>query len=78
MRGGAKNLNKWQNADMKYLMNFLYGVGNVLELFPESRRYNVDRKGFSTDARRLRGDFKTVARGLRKQLKNESADHRSR
>ena len=63
---------------MKYLMNFLFGVGNVLELFPESRHYNVDRKGFATDARRLRGDFKTIARGLRKQLKNESTNYRSR
>ena len=63
---------------MKHLMNWLYGVGSALELLPEPRRYHVDRKGFSTDARRLRGDFETVARGLRKQLKHESANHRSR
>ncbi len=64
--------------NMKHLINFFSGAGSVLELLPESRRYHVDRQGFSTDARRLRGDFASVARGLRKHLKHESANYRTR
>lgn len=63
---------------MKHLINLFLGVGSVVELFPAARRYQVDRRGFSTDARRLRGDFVTVARDLRKQLKHESANYRTR
>jgi len=63
---------------MKHLINWFYGAGSVLELFPAPRHYHVDRRGFSTDARRLRGDFEVVARGVRKQLKHESANNRPR
>lgn len=63
---------------MKHLINWLYGLGNVLELHPSTRQYRVERQGFSTDARSLRGDFETIAHGLRKQLKHESSNHRSR
>jgi hypothetical protein len=63
---------------MKHLINLFSGVGSVLELLPATRQYQVDRRGFSTDARRVRGDFETVARGLRKQLKHESANYRTR
>lgn len=73
-----KILNNGKIRSMKHLMNWLYGVGSVLELFPEHRRYHVDRNGFSTDARRLRGDFDAIARDLRMQLKHESANDRSR
>ena len=63
---------------MKHLLNWLYGAGSALELLPEPRRYHVDRLGFASDARRLRGDFRTVAQGLRRQLKRESTNYRTR
>jgi len=74
----AKGVINGRMHSMKHLMNLFSGVGSVLELLPEPRRYHVDRRGFSTDARRLRGDFETVARGLRKHLKHESANYRTR
>lgn len=76
--GGAKSCKKWQNMFMKHLLNWLYGAGSTLELLPESRRYRVNRQGFAADTRHLRGDFEIVARGLRRQLKRESANYRTR
>jgi hypothetical protein len=77
-RGVPKVVISGRMHTMKHLINLFSGVGSALELLPEARRYQVDRRGFSTDARRLRGDFETVARGLRKQLKRESANYRTR
>lgn len=75
----ANWLYNWQDGQtMRDLINWLYGVGNALFLFPEPRHYHIDRNGFSTDARKLRGDVDTVARGLRKQLKHEPANNRAR
>ena len=74
--GCVNSDDKWQNGGaMKYFINWFYGFGSALDLSPEARRYCVDNRGFRTDARRLRGDFKLVARNLSQQLKNESSDY---
>lgn len=61
-----------------HLKNLLWGASGVLDIAPRRRRYQSDPRGFVTDADRLRGDFATVGRGLRKQLKRESSDYRTR
>lgn len=62
-----------------HLKNLLHGASRVLDIAPADRlRYQLDRRGFATDAGRLRGDFVTVGRGLSKQLKRESTNHRTR
>lgn len=62
-----------------HLKNLLHGAALVLDIAPAERlRYQIDQRGFETDAGRLRGDFATVGRGLSKQLKRESANHRTR
>lgn len=61
-----------------HLKNLLRGAAGALDISPARRRYQLDQRGFATDAERLRGDFATVGRGLSKQLKRESANNRSR
>jgi len=61
-----------------HLKNLLRGASGVLDIAPEKRRYQLDQRGFATDAERLRGDFATVGRGLSKQLKRESTNNRTR
>lgn len=62
----------------EHLKNLLRGAAGALDIAPERRRYQLDQRGFATDAERLRGDFATVGRGLSKQLKRESANNRTR
>lgn len=61
-----------------HLKNLLRGASCALNIAPEKRLYQLDKRGFATDAERLRGDFATVGRGLSKQLKRESANNRTR
>lgn len=61
-----------------HLKNLVRGASRVLDIAPERRSYQLDRRGFVTDAKRLRGDFAAVGRGLSKQLKHESTDYRTR
>jgi len=61
-----------------HLKNLFRGASSVLDIAPVKRGYQLDRRGFATDAERLRGDFETVGRGLSKQLKRESANNRTR
>ncbi len=63
---------------MKHLLNWLNGFSGFMQPLASPRRYHIEARGFAQDARRLRGDFKVVGSGLRKQLKNESADYRAR
>jgi hypothetical protein len=63
---------------VEHLKNLLRGAAGVLDISPEKRRYQIERRGFATDAERLHRDFATVGRDLRKQLKRESANHRKR
>lgn len=63
---------------MDHLLNLLRGAASAIVLLPKSRNYRVDSHGFDIDAQRLRGDFSVVGRGLRKQLKRESANYRAR
>jgi hypothetical protein len=61
-----------------HLKNLLRGASSVMDIAPGKRSYQLDRRGFAKDAERLRGDFATVGRGLSKQLKRESTNHRTR
>lgn len=61
-----------------HLKNLLRGASSVLDIAPERRSYQLDKRGFDTDAKRLRSDFAAVGRGLSKQLKRESANYRTR
>lgn len=61
-----------------HLKNLLRGASSVLDIAPDKRHYQLDRRGFAADAERLRGDFATVGRELSKQLKRESTNYRTR
>ena len=61
-----------------HLKNLLRGAFGVFDIALENRAYRLDQRGFATDAERLRGDFASVGRGLSKQLKRESTNHRTR
>lgn len=63
---------------MEHLVNILRGAARALELVPATRSYHVENRGGEVDARRLRGDFAALGRGLRAQLKHESTDYRTR
>jgi hypothetical protein len=66
---------------MEHLKNIWHGFVCALEpnvRLRSGRRYWIDRSGFATDARNLRGDFARVGRDLRTQLKREQADQRAR
>jgi hypothetical protein len=48
----------------------------LFDLTPRS--YCLNRSGFATDARNLRGDFAAVGRDLKKTLDREPSDKRAR
>lgn len=63
---------------MEHLLNILQGAVRALDLVPKARCYHIDGRGFATDAQRLRGDFQSIGRDMRMQLKRESANYRTR
>jgi hypothetical protein len=63
-------------AHMERKTNFLRHLSGVFDLSP--RPYHLDRHGFATDARNLRGDSAAFVRDLRKQLRREPSDKRAR
>jgi len=69
---------RYRQPMVDHLKNLLRGASSVLSVVPDGRRYQLERRGSATDAERLREDFATVGRGLRKQLRRESADYSTR
>ncbi|GHU34864.1 hypothetical protein AGMMS50256_29120 [Betaproteobacteria bacterium] len=61
---------------MEHKINFMRRLAGVFDLSP--RTYRLDRLGFATDARNLRGDYEALGRDLRKQLNREPSDKRAR
>jgi hypothetical protein len=61
---------------MEHMINFLRHLSGVFDLSP--RPYHLDRRGFATDTRALRGDSAALVRDLRKQLRREPSDQRAR
>ncbi|MDR0576944.1 MAG: hypothetical protein LBI87_05300 [Candidatus Accumulibacter sp.] len=51
-------------------------LAGVFDLTPRS--YHLDRSGFATDARNLRGDHAAICRDLENTLKREPTDKRAR
>lgn len=62
----------------RHFENFLYGVGSVMDIAPPVRMYRLNNAGFAMDAARLRGDFASVGKDMRKQIKREQANYRTR
>ena len=62
----------------RLIENLWNGVGNVMDIAPPARRYILTQSGFAVDAARLRGDFAAVGRDLKKQLKREQTNYRTR
>lgn len=56
----------------------MYGVGSVMDIAPPVRMYRLNNAGFAMDAARLRGDFASVGKDMRKQIKREQANYRTR
>jgi hypothetical protein len=52
---------------MKLLLEMLYGFGLTAEVYTSPRRY-PRRGGFTTDARKLRGDVRVVGRDVKMAL----------
>ncbi len=69
-----------QNDAMgRFLRNLLRNATDALGDSLSSRTYEINHRGFATDAEKIRGDFSAVGRDMRKTLKREQqANNRAR
>jgi hypothetical protein len=55
---------------MALVKNIFHGLGSVLELSPQPRRYRIELHGSWVDAQRLRGDFLHIGRDMARAVKS--------
>ena len=63
----------------RFLRNLLKSAAGAMGDSLSSRAYQLDQRGFESDAANLRGDFAAVGSDMRKALKREQqTNHRPR